>query len=388
MAKAASMARSRGPDVRVASASKAALGEVRSAANTLVPTPPRVALTGGVRHSVTGETPELGVSVVQDLPLAGVGGARRELATNLIDAQAADVKHATRSASARAALAWIDLANAQRVFALRSEAKAHADSLARIAEARVKSGAGDPIERALAASEAADARASVLEAEGRVVEASNALRTATGIDPDASVIADGDPTALYPDTIDEAAVVARASNDPVAVAPLEARLKATYSEERLARAVFAPPLGLGINWLREGTGDHVVTAVVSIPLPFVHPGAFDAARQRAAAATLTAEVTRRRDEVARAARLAVHEHEHARELSVALDAAVAPSRDAVRLATAAWTAGTVDLSRVLQARSRALAVDERKVAALADVARADVHLAELDGSIERLESKE
>ena len=146
--------------------------------------------------------------------------------------------------------------------------------------------------------------------------------------------------------------------------------------------MLAPSIGIGASYLREGTGDQIVTGIVSVPLPIVSPGAFEAARQRAYEDTATAMVARARAEVARDVRLALHDREHWREVRDALRSqALQPMREALRLARVQYDVGTHDVSFVLLARQRLVATEEQLARVAAEVQRADIRLGRATGRL-------
>src|SRR5690348_2308450 len=81
LAEALRLGATRGPDVAVASAPRAAAAQTKRAAEAVFTTLPRVAVTAGDRIGARGGGLEMGVNVTQDVPLAGVRGARREAAS-------------------------------------------------------------------------------------------------------------------------------------------------------------------------------------------------------------------------------------------------------------------------------------------------------------------
>lgn len=376
------LGRVNGPRARVAEAGHAASSEVVKGADGIAALPPRLTLTGGLRHGVDGDKPEIGASLVQDLFVSGLAGARRASAHAVERASASQARESSREAAASGASAWIYLAEASRVMELRKAARAEADALQKLAATRVKAGAVDPLEGALAASEVASARAAELEAEGFVIDGEAALRLALGAPVDQAVRAIGELDPGAP-RLDEATILAEARAHRPSADALAARVEIASADAKLAVAALASPLGLGVSWLREGTGDHVVTALVAIPLPLVTPGSFDASRQRAAARVLATELEVDRDRVARDVRKAVHEREHTREVLEATELAVVASREALRIANVRWSAGTIDVSAVLIARARLEAIAERRVRAAADVRRADLKIEELRGALDK-----
>jgi cobalt-zinc-cadmium efflux system outer membrane protein len=373
-----------GPGVATAKAPRSGFAEAERAAGSLFPLLPRATIAVGERRGPTGAGVELSVGLLQDFSLGGLGAARRDTATALARLTEADVARASLDAAARAALAWIGFVEADRLFALRREGLAQADELVRLVRARVTTGVSDPLELALAEGELGSARAAVLDAEGLRFEAGMELAFATGQAPGTPIVADGelgDPGAIDLENEGEARIAKAAATHPM-VAAAEARREVASREGRLAAAVLSPTLGLGASFVREGTGDRIWSGIVAIPLPFAHPGAFDAARGRAAEAAARAHADATRAEVEQVLRLAEHDREHMREVHDALTAgALAPMRDAVRLVSAQLTAGTTDVTHVLVARQRLRAVEEQVTRALAEVWRADLRWRRARGTL-------
>ena len=146
--------------------------------------------------------------------------------------------------------------------------------------------------------------------------------------------------------------------------------------------MLGPTITVGGAYLHEGTGDQVWTAIVGIPLPFVNPAAYETARQRAIAMTAEAQIERVQAEMMRDIHLAIHDHEHWREVRDALrDQAVPPMKEALRLARVSYEAGTQDLSLVLLARQRLVGVEEMLARAAGEVQRADLRLQRATGAL-------
>jgi outer membrane protein TolC len=129
--------------------------------------------------------------------------------------------------------------------------------------------------------------------------------------------------------------------------------------------------------------------MVSIPLPLVDPGAFEAARAHGEA---TVELTRG-EEVAllleRETRVALHEREHAREVRDALQSmAIEPGRRALDEILRRYGAGAVGITETLAARRELLMVEESYLASCADVHRVDIRLEHaVGGALPRKEAR-
>jgi cobalt-zinc-cadmium efflux system outer membrane protein len=388
LAEAIRLGASEGPGVATAKAPRSGIAEAERAGGSLFPLLPRATLAVGERRGPSGAGVEVSVGVLQDFSLGGLGAARRETATALARLTEADVARARLDAAGRAALAWIAVVEADRLFALRREGLAQADALLRVVRARVTTGVSDPLDLALAEGEMGAARASALDAEGMRFEAGMELAFATGQAPGTPIEAEaeaegglGDPGAIGLENEGEAGIARAAGAHPM-VHVAEARREVAEREGRLAAAILSPTLGLGASFVREGTGDRVWSGIVSIPLPFAHPGAFDAARGRAAEAAARAHADATRAEVEQALRLAEHDREHMREVHDALTAgALTPMREGVRLVSAQLTAGTTDVTHVLVARQRLRTVEEQVTRALAEVWRADLRWRRARGTL-------
>jgi len=375
---------SEGPGVAVAAAPRGALAEAERAARSLFPLLPRATIAVGERRGPTGAGIELSVGVVQEISLGGLGGARRDTAAALARLAEADVARAGLDAAGRAGLAWIAVAEADRVFALRRDGLAQAAALLRVVRARVGTGVGDPLELSLAEGEVGAARAAVLDAEGLRFEAGMELAFATGQPAGTAIAADGalgDPGAIGAENEGESRLRDDANGHPQ-VLVAAARREVAARERHLAAAILSPTLGLGASFVREGTGDRIWSGIVSIPLPFARPGAFDGARGRAAEESAKAHEDATRAEVEHAIRLADHDREHMREVHDALSAgALAPMREAVRLVGAQLAAGTTDVTHVLVAQQRLRTVEEQVTRALAEIWRADLRWRRARGTL-------
>lgn len=342
---------------------------------------PRVVAMGGQRFSNGATGLEVGVSLIQDIPLAGVGGNREDTARALISGSKADVSRARLFAAARAAVAWATAREAEEVLMLRTSAKAEAHELLRLARARVAVGTALPSDVATALGEDALADASLLDAEGMLTEAMNGLRFSLGEAPDATRDPDGPLSFGTDPPLDEATATRLALERSPSIAIAGARRDLAKGDAALAHAILAPTIGVGASYVHEGTGDNLWTAIVAFPLPFAHPGAYESARQLGTAYAADREVELARAELARAVALAIHECQHTREARAALERAIAPLTEAVRLAKVQVQTGTLDAIALVFARQRLLATQERTLHAAADVVRADVRLEQLAGTL-------
>ncbi len=373
-----------GPVVIEATSNRQAAAAFARRPGSSLPSVPQATVMAGARRPYNLPTgPELAITVQQEISLRGLGEARRRAADWAARAAASDVERARIEGAATAALAWVDLLEAQGLFELRKSAADAAARLARIAEVRVTSGVATAVERSLAKAEVGSAQLAILDAEGRATEARIALAHATGTSMDGALAADGRLEDSDESSLDRRSIVARVAQHP-AVRAAEARAGHASAEGSVARATAGPSFSVGGSVWREGSGDHAGAAIVSVPLPFFDPARYDVGRQSTVTAAAKSHAARLRAELERETRLALHDHEHTREVRAQLrDGVVQPTRSALDTAMTAYSAGTNDLGVVLLARRSALAAEERLVIAMADVWRADIRLSALAGTLVR-----
>ncbi len=378
LADAVKRASASGPFVALALAPSSATRDVGRAAEGRMATLPHASLSLGDRRSVAGHGAEVGLSILQDFHVESVPEARRRYASALTRSVESDVDRARLDAALRASLAWIGLAEATRLVALRRASLDQASGVLRVVEARVERGVELPEDRALARAEVSSAKVALLAAEGAWFEASASLRFELGEGADVALTPEGGLETVPEPR--EASVGLAASHPRIKAAAARAELLDRDTE--LTHATHAPTVGVGASVTFEGTGDRIVSGLVSLPIPVARPQAFEVARGRAAADGARAEVEVARTELGRDRLIADHEREHTREV---LDAIVLGSlvahREAMRIVSGQLEAGTTDVSRVLLARSRLVATEEQALRALADVKRADASFLHASGRI-------
>lgn len=375
-------AEAKGPGTLVARAGDASAVRIRDAADTVLSLPPRVELEVA-RHSYPGGSGmDLTATLWQDFSLGGLGAAKQDVARAMGDVRSLELELARRQAVHGAMLAWIDAWHGRALFTLRQQSSGLAAQLVSIAESRLRAGAVPPVELSLAQSVLGSARASLLEAEGRVADADARLRHALGLDPGVAITIEGDLTRSDDGPIDERAVLQRVKNEHPLVKLALATARHADARAELDASRGRPTLGLGIGYTRETTGDRMVGAMISLPLPIVNPSALEVSTGRA-----DADMARMRArEVAalllREARVALHDRVHARQLRAVLrTGSLAPGRLALEETIKRYERGDVGLAETLTARRELLAVEEAHLAACADVHRADAHLVYVAGAL-------
>lgn len=332
---------------------------------------------------------DVSAGVWQDISLRGHGAARQSYAEASTKARELELELARRDAVARAMQSWVDARHGRELLVLREQSAELAVRMRSIAQVRVRDGSAPPLEESLATSVYGQARAAVIDAEGMVVEADASLRHALGLGATVPIRPVGELSRTDDRQVDEAVALALVMKGHPAIRLARARAHEAEQHARLATSLAGPVLGVGLTYSHEATGDRVLGGVVSVPLPLVDPGAFDAARARGEA-TVERE---HGDEVAllleREIRLALHEREHAREMRDALQSmAIEPGRRALQEILRRYAAGAVGISETLAARRELLMAEESYLAACADVQRADIRLEHaVGGALPRKETR-
>lgn len=370
-----------GPGVALAAAPRGAVGALANRASPLV-RPPVLTLGAGYRAGALTPGAELSVSLAQEVPLAGVGSARSDLAKSLARSVDTDSRRAELEGASRAAMAWTDALLAHELLRLREEARSQAEAILKITVSRVEAGVAPPHELALARGEAATAFAGVLDAEGMEVEALAELRFSIGAPATQDLAATGMLYRSEEQVVDEESAVRAAETRNPTLQLAVARAEQTDHEAQLTSAMLRPSLNLGATYVREGTGDKVLLGFVGFPIPFFDAGGFETARQRALQKTAESQVDLTRAEAARDIRLALHDRHHWREVRDALqNGALASFSEAFRLVQTQYEVGTAEIGAVILARQRLLSVEEQLAEVAARVQRADIALARATGSL-------
>lgn len=368
-----------GPGVAIAAAPRRALVSAREASRAFLTIPPRLTVQSGPRFVGGGAGLEIGATLLQDIPLRAVGGARTGVADALLGYTDASVARARLDAMLRSGLAWVGAREATEILTLRRASLADARELLRVMRARGTAGTVTPSDVASADAEVALAAAGELDAEGALVEASAELHFALAVDEELLPVGDLAVTDDTPSDDGRAKQLAVERNPSVTVA--RTRTLTAERDATLAHALMAPTISVGASVVREGNGENVVQGIFSFPLPFARPGAFEGARARAQADTEVQTEELEKAQVRRDVALALHERLHTRELRAVLLGALAPLREAERLARITLDAGTNDITALLLARARRLTTGERSIRAMADVYRADLRFGRAIGQI-------
>lgn len=370
----------RGPEVTRVSATRGATKQLAAVAAPTFTQLPFVQAQIGPRLSRDKVLPEFIVSANQPFTWGDVSGAQRRVSNATGRALETETAHARLNDAERAAHAWIELALAERVLALRKDFVALAESLAAVANARVSAGEAQPMERALSQSELASAQSELIDAEGSHFAAELELAYALGVTTDVAVHING--ALMAPEAL--------VSSDSRGVHPeveaAENRAHLALQQVEYAAVQQAPVVSIGVQYQREGTGDQILTAVATLPLPIARPWAFQQAEQKIASDAARAEAQLARVLTAKRLKLAQHEVAHAESQYDHLAEQNLPAlREAQRMALARYTAGEEDLTSVSLIRQRWLRAEEQLATALAELNHAHIRLQAARGSL--LDSK-
>jgi len=375
LAQAIALGANNGPEVIKSKATHAAGRDLEAAASPFMTQLPYIQTQLGPRLSRGALSPEVIVGVNQPFTLGDTAGVQKRVARATSQTLTATTRSAELSAARRAADAWITLALADRTLKLRREFAEQAKALVALARARVTAGEAEPVELALAESELADAHSLVIDAEGLHYTAELELSYAIGA-PRTHVDVRGELTQPPP------APIAGAATLHPDVEAAERRAALALNQVAYAKVQQAPTLAVGIQYQREGTGDQILTAVATIPLPVASPWEFQMAQQRLAAVDARAEANLVRTMTDKQRQGAAHELDHTRaQYEYLLTTALPPLREAHRLAVLRYTHGETDISAVSLIRQRLLRTEERVTEALARVQMADVELRALAGEL-------
>lgn len=376
LAAAMALARLHAPELQQAQTQIESVAEFRSLSERLVHRAPRATVTVGPRRLSGGGT--LGwdatVGVLQEFSLGGFGRRLTEYADAITDHSSLNLSAVKRDASIRAGLFWADARLAREIVAIRQSALAGAEATARVAESRATVGKSSPAEAALARALLGAVQASVLSAEGEVTVADAQLRFVCGIGLHEPIQAVGNLD--VPELpIDEDHVRKRALLESPELMALRAQARLLERNAQLGKAQGKSHIELGPSVTREGTGDWIVLANMSVQLPGVDPYGPDNAQRQLEANLARSRVALAEQTALKEVELALHEREHALKLRESLrKGSLEPSAAAVREYEVQYQVGRIDLTTLLAARRELLSAQERWAQAAADVIRAEIRL--------------
>lgn len=369
----------RGPEVEEARAAGPALSEAVRRANPLFSQLPVLQAQFGPRFTGRTIAPDVVVSLSQPLPLTPVGPKQLQLARAEKLSAERELDLVQLDAAERAGHAWIEMAFSEELLALRKQAVAQAERNLHVVESQVRVGETDASALAQATSDVAEAKSLVLDAEGRHFLAASDLGYLTGLNSElhaevgqALQQLDGMPSDSAPH-----------NEEHPAVRSAEAAAEAWKASIAYAKVQQVPTFALGVQYQREGTGEQVITGLVSMPLPLWKPWTYQETRQRADYDRARARAHLARTELEHLIKRALHEMSHSKAQYQLIRERLLPAREeAVRLAQARFLAGEEDYLRLSWARRELLSAQERLAHALTEVHRASLHLKRCTGQLQ------
>jgi len=226
------------------------------------------------------------IAISQALPPAGTRGAARASARAEADAISREHVHHVYEVAARTAQAFFDLAALDAKLAVARETGALFDDDARAAEERYRVGRGAQADVLRASLEKTRLRREILAMEGdrRAAQAAFNALLARPADTEEAPITGFDPDESAPDA---GAFVARALAESPVIRHYDAEIDRAGHEARRARLERRPMWSLSATYGERERRDDMVSAMVGLSLPWLHPGRL-AARTAEADAMLAA----------------------------------------------------------------------------------------------------
>ena len=377
---AITIAQERAPVVRAADRAASALTHAADVANPFLLMPAQLQFTAGARHFEGGIAPgfETQAQFQQPIPLRPVGSTRKQSMTAAQRFAAGRANEARHVVAERTAHAWLGVLFAEKTLVLHTRALDEARNITALARVRVAKGVASPNETALALADEAMAETEQLDAEGQLTEAKLALGSILGVDAASFTLDDHDAPIDTPcPTVDAALTVMRQTHPSVLRA--HGHAESLAGDAAYIDALHGVSLGIGFVAARDGTGELLSSALVTIPFPWSTPGHADTLRVQSENDEAVAAHAFEADALTRDVRVAIHDHEHTRATLAAARRAVTALQDAYRIARALVDRGASDLTIAALARQRLIAGEDRALHAEAQVFHGNVRLLAAQG---------
>lgn len=364
---------------QVTASARAAAGRRESAGKvSSLQANPTLGLQPGVRTNALGTGPEFIGTISQSLNLSGYGAARRETIALELSHEQGGAQLQAHLSRLSAAESWLGVWSAQGVLAEAQRERELARDLGARFDRAATSGAVTRAEAGAMRAWVAEAQLAVLSAEGELFETGVQLNRVLGLDASAPAqVSEALPPVELVAAAALSASLARAERAPA----VRAARQLQEAEEARARELLASRgtwLQVGATGGREGLGDVVALATLSVTLPLFDTGQREAA-PLIAAATLAGGERALALAAARAERVQVaHELEHTGETLEVIERELVPAHDEVATGTQRrLEAGEATSQEWVLARRAALVAHSRLVRARASHALARFRAQEL-----------
>jgi cobalt-zinc-cadmium efflux system outer membrane protein len=375
------------PEVRGAERAVEVKHEMRGRISTMTQNP-QIYLQPGLRVlPVENKGMELQASIAQSWNLSGLSSARKKAAHAEEAVLAAEARVAALSRRLGAARAWVDLWAAQRVLEVAQREAALAGEFARLVEKAAAASAATKADAADARAYHAEARLSVIAAEGEVFERGIDLARAIAAGPSPLAVQGDLPVPALPERGTWDGTLKRVQALPqVRRAALAAEAeRAREAEEHAARGTL---LSLGAYIQHDQPGGFVGYGMATLTLPVFDRGERERSVTVARAAQLDGEKQKEAIDAASDMVMAMHEVEHTQEVVDALQNEILPALDeGLAARVRIFQAGEGTILEVVQTRRNAAAARSRMERARAAHAWAQVKVWLLFAAMEEAEDK-
>lgn len=345
----------------------------RTTAGQLVPARPELEIAGATDAPFAGDGEvRIDIAVRQDIELFGQRGLRRRVADADVAAATLAGADELRRLRAETRATYYALMFQERRAALAIEVVDAAQRLEESARRRVAAGDLGESDWQLLVADVAAARAELRAAEADVRVAQAALNRLVVSDAPADIATTEDFPTLA-DQSDVARLVARAAVERPDLAAADQEITAARAEVALRRRERLPTLTFIAGYVyergilggddvtppvfdRASDTDHLVSAGVSFPLPFLRSNAGDIAEARGRAAEADARRAGLAARVAEEVAAAWARYDAARARVAALDEASRAVATILERYQRAWTEKHIALAEYLAVRDRLLRV--------------------------------
>lgn len=339
-------------------------------ASLLFATNPTMEVEAGPRTGAT-TTTDYGVAFAHDFDLPARRRARIDAARAGVTQEEQRAREVERDVLREVATTFLRAVEAREREAAAASGKHLADEALRIAERRFTAGDVAQLDVNLARTAVARAEADARVAGATLTGQLTRLKVLLGIAAPESVAIDGSLRDAAPLTADD--LIARAA-DRGDVRIVDAEIAEAEAEQRLARTLRWPELGLRAGYRREGE-DHVTTGGIGLSLPFFNRGQESAAIATARLARLRAERNALTQTIEAEVRGALASYDALRAVAEQFERTVLPLiEENERLALESYDVGQIGLAELLVIRRDALDTRRTFIDQLIEMRLAEIEL--------------